>query len=158
MAVSDASSDKIIPLISSDTVGPLGIRHLPRLWLKTLLYALDRLADGYYHGNAGFDAALLRHFGIDEATLIEYVKAELPTYTQFEAWFVKTAKKLDPATVHFHNEYIRTRQKTEQAAAEQRALIGIDAPELLHGITLNNLEDWKAFHDAIIAREPTARR
>jgi len=70
MAVSDASSDKIIPLISSDTVGPLGIRHLPRLWLKTLLYALDRLADGYYHGNAGFDAALLRHFGIDEATLI----------------------------------------------------------------------------------------
>lgn len=148
--------EKIVPIISSDTVGPLGIRHLPRLWLKTLLYALGRLPEGYYHGNAGFDAALLKHFGIDEATLTTYVTSTLPTYTQFEAWFVTAAKHLDPATIHFHNEFIRTRNKTEGAAAEQRAAIGIDAPQLLHGVTLNNLEDWKSFHDALTARQPSA--
>src|SRR5580658_7533748 len=41
-----ARMEKIVPLISSDTVGLLGIRHLPRLWLKTLLYALDALPEG----------------------------------------------------------------------------------------------------------------
>ncbi len=144
--------EKIVPVISSDTVGPLGIRHLPRLWLKMLLYSLDKLADGYYHGNAGFDAALLKAFGIDEATLTSYVKAELPTYPQFEAWFLKTAKKLDPATIHAHNENIRTRHKSEESAAAQRAEIGIDAPHLLHGVTLNNLEDWTTFHGQLTGR------
>lgn len=148
--------EKIVPVISSDTVGPLGIRHLPRLWLKSLLFALDRLADGYYHGNAGFDASLLQHFGIEESALSEYVKTALPTYPEFEAWFVKTAKRLDPATVHAHNENIRTRNKSEEGAAKQRAEIGLDAPGLLHGVSLNNLEDWKLFHDALTARQPSA--
>jgi hypothetical protein len=151
--------EKIVPLISSDTVGPLGIRHLPRLWLKTLLHSLDRLADGYYHGNQGFDAALLRHFGIDAATLLTYVKTELPTYSQFETWFVKTATKLDPGTIHFHNEFIRTRNKSEEAAAAQRAEIGVDAPALLRGVDLNNLEDWKCFRDQLVGnREASAAR
>jgi hypothetical protein len=152
-----ARMEKIVPLISSDTVGLLGIRHLPRLWLKTLLYALDALPEGYYHGGAGFDAALLKHFGIAEPTLTAYVKAELPTYTQFEDWFCKTAARRDPATVHFHNEFIRTRQKSEEAAAENRAYIGIDAPELRHGLTLNNLEDWKAFHAQLTGAASVAK-
>jgi hypothetical protein len=147
--------EKIVPLISSDTVGPLGIRHLPRLWLKTLLFALDRLPEGYYHGNAGFDAALLDHFGISESALTDYVKANLPTYTQFEQWFATTATKLDPATLHLHNEFIRTRQKTEESSAEQRTYIGIDAPQLRHGLTLNNLEDWKTFHTELTRRAPS---
>ena len=148
--------EKVVPLISSDTVGPLGIRHLPRLWLKTLLFSLDKLADGYYHGNAGFDAALLRAFGIDEAALKSYVKSNLPTYLEFEAWFAKNAKHLDPATIHAHNENIRTRQKTEEAAAAQRSDIGIDAPALLHGVTLNNLEDWTVFHRQLTVERTAA--
>jgi hypothetical protein len=143
--------EKIVPLISSDTVGPLGIRHLPRLWLKTLLHAMDKLADGYYHGNAGFDAALLKAFGIEESMLSDYVKINLPTYLEFEAWFAKTAKRLDPATIHAHNENIRTRQKTEEAASAQRKEIGIEAPNLLHGVTLNNLEDWTLTHQSVVA-------
>ena len=34
--------DTIIPLISSGTEGPLGVKHLPRLWLKTLLSACGK--------------------------------------------------------------------------------------------------------------------
>ncbi|GIT38799.1 MAG: hypothetical protein Ct9H300mP7_7200 [Verrucomicrobiota bacterium] len=36
-------SDKIVPLISSGTKGPLGVLHLPRLWQKVSLEAAGKL-------------------------------------------------------------------------------------------------------------------
>ena len=41
------SMAKIVPLISSGVAGPLGVLHLPRLWLKCSLEARGKLADGY---------------------------------------------------------------------------------------------------------------
>jgi len=38
---------KIVPLISSGVAGPLGVLHLPRLWLKVSLECRGKLADGY---------------------------------------------------------------------------------------------------------------
>ena len=35
--------DAQVPLIGTRTTGPLGIVHLPRLWLKMRLAAKDRL-------------------------------------------------------------------------------------------------------------------
>ena len=32
--MASATSTKVVPLISSDTAGPLGAVHLPRLWAK----------------------------------------------------------------------------------------------------------------------------
>ncbi|MGZ4964624.1 MAG: DUF5069 domain-containing protein, partial [Limisphaerales bacterium] len=37
----------IVPLISSGVAGPLGVLHLPRLWLKASLEACGKLAPGY---------------------------------------------------------------------------------------------------------------
>ena len=37
----------LIPLISSGVSGPLGVLHLPRLWLKASLEARGLLANGY---------------------------------------------------------------------------------------------------------------
>ena len=37
--------DKIVPLIGSAEVGPLGVLHLPRLWLKVSLDAKGALAN-----------------------------------------------------------------------------------------------------------------
>src|SRR6185295_7355837 len=36
-----------VPLISSGVAGPLGVLHLPRLWLKVSLEARGKLANGY---------------------------------------------------------------------------------------------------------------
>ncbi len=37
------SNGTVIPAISTLAVGPLGVMHLARFWLKNLLYSLDRL-------------------------------------------------------------------------------------------------------------------
>ena len=49
-------SDKIVPLISSGTKGPLGVLHLPRLWQKVSLEAAGKIADGYPGIGGGYDA------------------------------------------------------------------------------------------------------
>jgi hypothetical protein len=43
-------------MISSGTAGPLGVLHLPRLWLKVSLGAAGKLARGYPGIRRGFDA------------------------------------------------------------------------------------------------------
>jgi hypothetical protein len=51
-----------VPLISTRTKGPLGLVHLPRLWLKMRLSAKGQLAEGYRAGEGGFDGKLLVRF------------------------------------------------------------------------------------------------
>jgi hypothetical protein len=49
-------SNSIVPLISSGVAGPLGVLHLPRLWLKASLEARGLLAPGYPGIGAGYDS------------------------------------------------------------------------------------------------------
>jgi len=57
--------EPIYPLISSAAKGPLGVCHLPRLWLKILLFACGRLPEGYRHGEGGFDEFTTTNLGLD---------------------------------------------------------------------------------------------
>ena len=56
----------IVPLISSGVAGPLGVLHLPRLWLKTSLEARGKLAAGYPGCGKGFDQMVLDGLGLAE--------------------------------------------------------------------------------------------
>ena len=56
--------DTYIPLISTRSVGPLGLVHLPRLWLKMRLSTKGKLAEDYRAGEGGFDGLLLDALGI----------------------------------------------------------------------------------------------
>ena len=47
-------SSNIVPLISSGTAGPLGVLHLPRLWLKASLGAAGKLHSDYPAIGAGY--------------------------------------------------------------------------------------------------------
>ena len=49
-------ADIYVPMISSGVAGPLGVLHLPRLWLKVSLEELGKLAPGYPGIGRGFDA------------------------------------------------------------------------------------------------------
>ena len=75
-----------IPLISTRAKGPLGLVHLPRLWLKMRLSAKGKLADEYRAGEGGFDGMLLEALGIDSTTAVAFVSASQPGYLAFEAW------------------------------------------------------------------------
>ena len=71
----------VIPAISTLVSGPLGVMHLPRFWLKNLLYALDRLPPDYKRTTGTFDRVLI-DLGLDEAATVEYIETSMPNYLQ----------------------------------------------------------------------------
>src|SRR5215475_11581016 len=97
----------IVPLISSGVAGPLGVLHLPRLWLKTSLEARGKLAAGYPGAGKGYDQMVIDGLGLKREAVLDYIKTSKPTYPQFEAWVKKSGTKLDKASVDKLNTAIR---------------------------------------------------
>lgn len=144
--------DKIVPLISSGTTGPLGILHLPRLWLKGLLGATGKLADGYKDIGPGYDHMVLQGLGIDPEKAREFIREKKPTYLEFEEW-VKNypGVKLDKDTIFRTNTAIASYIHTDEARKEILSSIGLSDNGSVNpgAIDLNNLDDWQAAHAAI---------
>ncbi len=145
-------SNTYIPLISSGVAGPLGIVHLPRLWQKVSLEAAGKLAPGYPAVGKGFDAMTLAALGLDEQAVRDYIKQNKPTYLQFEAWVRKNAKSLTREAIERHNAAVcgynhddATRQDILSACGMADAA---SAPR--DGVSLNNLDDWYEFHQAVL--------
>jgi len=55
----------IVPLISSGVAGPLGVLHLPRLWLKLSLESVGKLAPGYPGAGKGYDQMVIDGIGLN---------------------------------------------------------------------------------------------
>src|SRR5438034_5156002 len=79
----------IVPLISSGVAGPLGVLHLPRLWLKASLEAAGKLAPGYPGAGKGYDQMVIDGLGLNREAVLDYIKKNKPTYPQLEAWVKK---------------------------------------------------------------------
>ena len=138
-------------MISSGVAGPLGVLHLPRLWLKASLEAAGKLAAGYPGIGKGYDAMTLGALGLNEAAVRSFLKDKKPTYPQFEAW-IKTQPgvKLDKATLYKHNQSILGYIHDD---ATRKGILGAsgitDEGSVHHGaVDLNNLDDWYEFHQA----------
>ncbi|MFL6531544.1 MAG: DUF5069 domain-containing protein [Chthoniobacterales bacterium] len=145
-------SETYVPTISSGTAGPLGVLHLPRLWLKVSLESAGKLAPGYPGIGRGFDAMTCAALGLDEQKVKDYIKQKKPTYTQFEEW-VKQNGKIDRAAIEKHNAAVRgyihddeTRQRILSAAN-----LSDDTCAYRDAVSLNNLDDWQEFHQAVLA-------
>src|SRR4030095_13132526 len=97
-----------VPLISSGVAGPLGVLHLPRLWLKVSLEQRGKLAAGYPGVGKGYDQMVLDALGLKSDAVIDYIKTEKPTYPQFESWIKKQpGVKLDKASIEKLNASLR---------------------------------------------------
>jgi hypothetical protein len=144
--------DKIVPLIGSAEVGPLGVLHLPRLWLKVSLDAKGLLADGYPAVGTGFDQMVIDGLGLQRDAVVDYITANKPTYPQFETWIKQQpGTRVDAASIAKLNQSIRGFNHddgTVQSVLGENGLppdIGIrDA------VTLNRIDDWKCFHEAFL--------
>ncbi|HEV8020375.1 MAG TPA: DUF5069 domain-containing protein [Candidatus Lustribacter sp.] len=147
----DAPSTKLVPAISSGTAGPLGVLHLPRLWLKHRLNAVGRLPDGYRHGVGGFDELLTGKLGVDHVAFAAYVEADAPSYLEAEAWIRKHATMLTPPAIGDLNEQIRATKMPAEMAAKRRGELGAGADGLELGIPLNDLDDWRLLHEQLKA-------
>ena len=143
----------IVPLISSGVAGPLGVLHLPRLWLKLSLECAGKLAPGYPGAGKGYDQMVIDGIGLNRDAVINFVKQNKPTYPQFESWVKKNASKLDKASVEKLNAAIRGYNHDD---ATRKSILGAnglpdDASAPKDAVNLNNLDDWKEFHQAALA-------
>ncbi len=140
-------------MISSGTAGPLGVLHLPRLWLKASLGAAGKLHADYSSCGNGYDGMVLSGLGLDKAAFERFIADSKPTYPQLEAWVLEQAGgSLDADAVaklntsisgYHHGDDVRT--------SILRASHIPDKGNILDAINLNNLDDWQTFHQEIIA-------
>ena len=142
----------IVPLISSGLAGPLGVIHLPRLWLKLSLESCGKLAAGYPGAGKGYDQMVIDGLGLTRDAVIKFIKDTRPTYPQFEAWVKQNATKLDKGEVEKLNAAIRGYNHDD---ATRKSILGAngipdDASAPKDAVNLNNLDDWKEFHEAVL--------
>src|SRR2546430_1781029 len=143
----------IVPLISSGVAGPLGVLHLPRLWLKTSLEATGKFAAGYPGAGQGYDQMVIDGIGLNRDAVLAYIKQSKPTYPQFEAWVKKNATKLDKGSVDTLNGAIRGYIHDDGTRKSILGANGLpdDASAPKDAVNLNNLDDWKEFHQAVLS-------
>ena len=143
----------IVPLISSGTAGPLGVLHLPRLWLKLSLEATGKLAAGYPGAGKGYDQMVIDGLGLNRDAVINHIKTAKPTYTQFEAWVKKQpGVKLDKASVDGLNSAIKGYIHDDATRKGIFGACGFGDSDcsFRDAVNLNNLDDWNEFHAATL--------
>ena len=141
----------IVPLISSAVAGPLGVLHLPRLWLKASLGARGKLAPGYHNCGQGYDQMVLDGLGLKKDDVSKFITESKPTYPEFEAWILKQPGAiLDRVSVDKLNSAIRSYIHDDQTRKSILSANGLpdDSRAFRDAVNLNNLEDWKEFHSA----------
>lgn len=143
----------IIPMISSGTAGPLGVLHLPRLWLKASLGAAGKLHPDYPSCGHGYDGMVLAGLGLDKAAFESFIADSKPTYPEFEAWVLaQSGGSLDADAVAKLNASITGYNHADDVRTAILGANGIpDEGRILDAINLNNLDDWHAFHREVLA-------
>lgn len=143
----------IAPLISSSVAGPLGVRHLPRLWLKVLLHACGRLPEGYRHGVGGFDEFLLTTIGVDRDAFVAYIETTKPTYLELEDWVKAHATALTPEAIAAIDARVSGGELPEQMRVDRLARLGLTGKTTeTHAVPLNDLDDWLLLHESLTAQ------
>jgi len=138
-------------MIPCNVAGPLGVLHLPRLWLKVSLEARGKLAPGYPGIGKGFDQMVISGLGLNADAVRKFITDKKPTYGEFESW-VKSQPgvKLDRASVYKLNQSILNYHHDDALSREIRTTAGYkeDGSVTNSAIELNALDDWQAFHAA----------
>jgi len=142
---------KVVPLISSGTAGPLGAKHLPRLWLKLSLASIDALPEGYDECGAGFDAMTLSALGLDRQQTIDFIRRRKPAYMEFEQWVIANGKT-DKATIERHNTAISGYNHGDELGQKMREASKIQDTSVKDAVSLNTIEDLDEVHRRLIRK------
>ena len=143
-------SNTYVPLISSGTAGPLGVLHLPRLWLKVSLEAAGKLAAGYPGIGKGYDAMTCAALGLNEAAVKSYIASSKPTYPQFEAWVKANGTSVNAAAIAAHNAAVTGYIHDDGTRQGILSANGLPDGSPKDAVNLNNLDDWYEFHQAVL--------
>jgi hypothetical protein len=140
-------------MIPCNVAGPLGVLHLPRLWLKVSLEACGKLAAGYPGIGKGYDQMVVDGLGLKADAVKTFIAENKPTYAQFEAWVkAQPGVKLSRASVHQLNQSILNYHHDAGTRSAILAATGYpdDGSVLGAAVELNALDDWQSFHAAVL--------
>lgn len=146
-------SSTYIPMIPCHVAGPLGVLHLPRLWLKVSLEARGKLAAGYPGIGKGFDQMVINGLGLNADAVRKFISEKHPSYAEFEAWVkAQPGVKLDRASVYKLNQAILNYHHDDETRGEILKKAGYTDNNAVLGaaVELNALDDWAAFHEEIL--------
>jgi hypothetical protein len=153
MAQRGKPAGPVVPAVSTQSTGLLGLMHVPRFWMKATLAANGALYPDWRSGtDSPLDMWFCEAIGLDLDAAIAHVRAARPTYVAFEAWLAENAARVSPFDIAGHNAALQTREKPERVAAHERELLGIDDPSYRPSMELNDLVDWHTLHAALTAR------
>ena len=141
------------PLISSGVAGPLGVLHLPRLWLKASLEAAGKLAAGYPGIGQGYDMMVISALGLSADAVKAFLAASKPTYPQFEAWIkAQPGVNLTKGNIHKLNVSIAGYIHADETRKNILTASGLpdNGSVLPDAVNLNNIDDWFEFHQAVL--------
>ncbi len=137
---------QIVPLISSGVAGPLGVLHLPRLWLKSSLAAAGKLHPDYPACGKGYDGMTLAALGIKEEDFLAFIANSKPTYVQLEAWVqAYPGVNLSKANLYKHNQAILGYIHGADVREGILSAAGVSDETTVNpgAVDLNNLDDWQ---------------
>lgn len=140
-------------MIPCNVAGPLGVAHLPRLWLKVSLEARGKLAPGYPGIGKGFDQMVISGLGLSADAVRKFISEKRPTYAEFEAWVAsQPGVKLDRASVYKLNKSILAYHHDDATRKEILKTAGYpdNGKVLGAAVELNALDDWAAFHKEVL--------
>ena len=100
----------------------------------------------------GFDQMVIDGLGLKRDAVIAFIKTSKPTYPQFEAWVKKNGTKLDKPSIEKLNAAIRGYNHDDET---RKSILGAnslpdDASAAKDAVNLNNLDDWKELHAALL--------
>jgi len=144
-------STTYVPLISSGVAGPLGVLHLPRLWLKASLEAAGKIAAGYPGIGQGYDSMVIAALGLNADEVRKFITESKPTYPQFEAW-IKRQPGVNLSRANIHKLNLSIAGYIHSDDVRKGILTANNLPDdgsiLPDAINLNNLDDWQTFYNA----------
>ena len=144
--------EPLVPLVGPTVVGPLGVAHLPRMWLKGILSAARALPDAYFDDYKGFNKRVVDALGLEPEPWFAFLK-NAPTYLQAEHYVKEHATKLDASSIAALNADIAAAPRPEENAAKVREVVGLDMPGFNNSAMLINLDDWCAIHQELTAHK-----
>lgn len=136
-------------MIPCNASGPLGVLHLPRLWLKASLEARGKLAAGYPGIGKGYDSMVIAGLGLSVDAVRAFITEKKPSYAEFERWIkAQPGVKLDRASVTKLNQSILNYHHDDETRKAILKAAGYPDDGSVTGtaVELNALDDWAAFH------------
>jgi len=146
-------SNSFIPMIPCNVAGPLGVLHLPRLWLKVSLEARGKLAAGYPGIGGGYDSMVIAGLGLSADAVRKFVSEKHPSYAEFETWVTaQPGVKLDRASIYKLNQSILGYHHSDEVTKGILKTAGYSENGSVLGaaVELNALDDWAAFHASVL--------